>query len=280
MVLRYAVPALGLIVIAAVGFVVFRQDQKGRDVAQLSHTDENKSVLQSPTPEAPIHTDRTGKTQVPQRSDGTRGAKDEAAAPAVNKPADAPAVAEPAAEPPPPAVKVMSSETAEQPKPETEKEKKAEAQQTAGDLDAAKRRAEDARKDRVLPLHDGVTVPGTGAVRRDARPAKSRQGAGTGDVATAAPTATAGRDYNQARDEQRNEAPAAETRSVAGRRFRKSAGVWIDTAYNSSAEITNVARGSEQYRALVADEPAIRTIAEELDGQIVVVWKGRTYRIR
>lgn len=69
-------------------------------------------------------------------------------------------------------------------------------------------------------------------------------------------------------------------RSVAGRRFRKSAGVWIDTDYDSSKPITAVARGSEQYRALVADEPRIRTIAETLDGQIVVVWKGRTYRIR
>jgi hypothetical protein len=69
-------------------------------------------------------------------------------------------------------------------------------------------------------------------------------------------------------------------RSVAGRRFRKSARVWIDTAYDASKPITTVARGSEQYRALVADEPSIRRIAEELDGEIVVVWNGRTYRIR
>jgi hypothetical protein len=41
-----------------------------------------------------------------------------------------------------------------------------------------------------------------------------------------------------------------------------------------------VARGSEQYRVLVADEPSIRTIADQLDGEIVVVWKGRNYRIR
>jgi len=42
----------------------------------------------------------------------------------------------------------------------------------------------------------------------------------------------------------------------------------------------SVPRGSEQYRVLVADEPSIRRIADELDGEIVVVWKGRTYRIR
>jgi len=41
-----------------------------------------------------------------------------------------------------------------------------------------------------------------------------------------------------------------------------------------------VTRGSEGYRTLVADEPAIKTIADELDGEIIVVWKNRTYRIR
>ena len=41
-----------------------------------------------------------------------------------------------------------------------------------------------------------------------------------------------------------------------------------------------VKRGSEQYRALIADEPAIRSIAEQLGGEVIVVWKGTAYRIR
>ena len=61
---------------------------------------------------------------------------------------------------------------------------------------------------------------------------------------------------------------------------RKQGGIWIDTAYDSSKETMTLTRGSENYRALVADEPAIRTIADQLDGEIIVVWKGRTYRIR
>ena len=73
---------------------------------------------------------------------------------------------------------------------------------------------------------------------------------------------------------------AAATRSVAGRHFRKEKGVWIDTAYDSSRATVNLTRGSEQYRALVADEPTIKTIAEQLDGEIIVIWKGRAYRIR
>jgi len=36
----------------------------------------------------------------------------------------------------------------------------------------------------------------------------------------------------------------------------------------------------EEARALIADEPSLRTIAETLDGEIIVVWKSRAYRIR
>ncbi|HEX5832637.1 MAG TPA: hypothetical protein VFY34_02225, partial [Pyrinomonadaceae bacterium] len=72
----------------------------------------------------------------------------------------------------------------------------------------------------------------------------------------------------------------AATRTVAGRRFRKERGIWTDTAYDSSTATVNVARGSEQFRALVADEPEIKKIAEQLDGEVIVVWKGRAYRIR
>lgn len=71
----------------------------------------------------------------------------------------------------------------------------------------------------------------------------------------------------------------AETRSVAGRKFRRAGGAWIDTAYTSQA-VTVVRRNSEQYRALVADEPDLRRISDALGGEVTVVWKGRAYRIR
>jgi hypothetical protein len=72
----------------------------------------------------------------------------------------------------------------------------------------------------------------------------------------------------------------ADTRTVSGRRFRRQGDVWIDVAYQSSTATTVVSRGSEQFRALVADEPGIRAIAAQLPGEVVVVWKGRAYRIR
>lgn len=72
---------------------------------------------------------------------------------------------------------------------------------------------------------------------------------------------------------------AGETRSAGGRQFRRQGGVWVDTAYNSSLSTVNVARGSEQYRALIADEPGIRAVADQLGGTLIVVWKKRAYRI-
>ena len=71
---------------------------------------------------------------------------------------------------------------------------------------------------------------------------------------------------------------AAESRNVSGRQFVRRDGAWVDAAYRSQAT-TNVKRGSEQYRALVADEPGLRAVANQLGGEVIVVWKGRAYRI-
>jgi len=82
------------------------------------------------------------------------------------------------------------------------------------------------------------------------------------------------------RKSMRSPEPAGEMRTVAGRKFRRQDGAWIDTAYNSAQAVTIVRRNSEQYRALIADEPTLRRIADSLGGEVVVVWKGRTYRFR
>ena len=99
-------------------------------------------------------------------------------------------------------------------------------------------------------------------------------------AASPAPAAGAGASTSfQLGDASKDRDDNAEVRTVAGRRFRKLRGVWVDTAYNDGAT-REITRGSESYRALVADEPGIKTIAEQLDGQIIVVWKGRPYRIQ
>jgi len=70
------------------------------------------------------------------------------------------------------------------------------------------------------------------------------------------------------------------SRRVNGREFRRQGTRWIDAAYVSSQSTTNITRGSKQYRTVVSAEPGIGKIAAQLDGEIVVVWKGRAYRIR
>ncbi|HEV7843520.1 MAG TPA: zf-HC2 domain-containing protein [Pyrinomonadaceae bacterium] len=69
------------------------------------------------------------------------------------------------------------------------------------------------------------------------------------------------------------------TRTVAGKRFRQQNGIWIDTSYNSSRQTVKVKRGSEQYRALVADEPIIGTVSNSFGGDVIVVVRGKAYHI-
>ncbi|HYG12361.1 MAG TPA: hypothetical protein VD835_20630 [Pyrinomonadaceae bacterium] len=138
---------------------------------------------------------------------------------------------------------------------------------------------------------------------RNTRPADAddsradRRGGNVGATASAPPAATAAerrsrqpeadrrRDENrQAENLERSEGASAksvaETRTVAGRKFRRQDNAWVDTAYRAGQSYTVVRRGSEQFRALAADEPELRRIADALGGEVTVVWKGRAYRIR
>ena len=83
---------------------------------------------------------------------------------------------------------------------------------------------------------------------------------------------------NEDKDKNKTDTSEREgTTTVAGKRFVRQNNSWIDAAYQQRAT-TNVKRGSEQYRALVADEPGLRPFAEQLGGEVIVVWKGRAYR--
>ncbi|MGI8884164.1 MAG: hypothetical protein ACR2IA_07965 [Pyrinomonadaceae bacterium] len=69
---------------------------------------------------------------------------------------------------------------------------------------------------------------------------------------------------------------AGESRSVSGRNFTRKDGVWYDSAYNGQST-TNISRGSNEYQKL---DSGLRSIAENLSGTIVVVWKSKAYRIQ
>ena len=67
-----------------------------------------------------------------------------------------------------------------------------------------------------------------------------------------------------------------ETTVAGGKTFRRARNVWYDAAYNNQPT-TNVTRGTSDYKKLDRD---LQLIAENLGGTIVIVWKGKAYRIR
>jgi hypothetical protein len=75
-------------------------------------------------------------------------------------------------------------------------------------------------------------------------------------------------------------ARAGDTRAAAGHRFRREGSAWVDVNYKSSMRSTGVRRGTEGFRALVADVPEVGRVAEAIGGEVIVVVGGRAYRIR
>ncbi len=72
-----------------------------------------------------------------------------------------------------------------------------------------------------------------------------------------------------------SEAPS--TRSAGGRKFQRQGNAWVDVKFKSSMAVRNVARGSDEFAAL---DSHLRSIAQQLSGEVIVVWKGKAYRIQ
>lgn len=70
--------------------------------------------------------------------------------------------------------------------------------------------------------------------------------------------------------------PKSSARNIGGKTFRRANAVWYDTAYDNQATI-NVRRGTDQYKDL---DKNVRGFAEALQGTVIVVWKGKAYRIQ
>ena len=277
MVLRYAVPALGLVIVAVIGFTVFRSPQPGSPEMVATHrAADTPAVAPEAKPQPDGLLNRQEKFGSPAPTPQLRGQrKEEVEAPAPNATPAATATTDFAAEPPAPKTESQPVTTTAAASPAPAAPKPAETADEVKRLEPAARQdaqgrtatANEAEKDKATRTRAAETE-GAGATRR---PAKT--GALT-SAATPGPGATVEK-FSEDAQKDRDE---AEIRSVAGRRFRKKDGVWVDTAYAGGATM-DLPRGSERFRSLVADEPAIKNIAEQLDGQIIVVWKGRAYRI-
>jgi hypothetical protein len=92
------------------------------------------------------------------------------------------------------------------------------------------------------------------------------------------------RNANEVRAETPKRPAAAEgtdqtppSRSVGGHKFRRQGNSWVDQKFKSSMPLRNVSRGSEDYASLDA---GLRSIAQQISGEVIVVWKGRGYLIK
>ncbi|HKR58203.1 MAG TPA: hypothetical protein VJS64_00615 [Pyrinomonadaceae bacterium] len=288
-VLRFAAPALVLLAVITVGLITFRQQQSKDLVAQKQ--DQPTAQPATAEPSAPFVADKIQPTNQSSPAPASTGAPVDKALKAGEKAgtaspvtgADSTETVAVAEEKPKPSKAGEEAQPTFAPEPTTVPPAKAPA--PASNVEdknlavAKEKQAEKISKDGAAP---GV------AVAQQARDERAAAGDREGSQSRSRKAAAAGRGgaltANESRRAETEQAKRADqdevTHEVAGRRFRRQGNAWIDTSYDSARPLITVARGSEQYRALVADEPNIRTIAEKLAGEVIVVWKGRAYRIR
>ena len=304
LVMRYAIPALGVIVVMVVGFVVLRQQrQQGHEefVAQLKEAkpapapsasapaegfvDKQPQVgdkIENSNAKAGTETRRQTETVAGSANGATSAA---APAPVTTEDRALDEVKPNATPTPAAAAPAKAADAPQEPPAKTETTAKKQEEQP---------KAKPTDDDAQVPTTRGLyTVDPAGrTVQNTPKPGSSDTHGFIGGVAAARPQSAAKRAERKETDkraesEKRDDTNRAEaqdvnneTHTIAGRHFRKQGGIWTDTAYDSSTATVNMARNSEQFRALVADEPAIGTIAKQLEGEVIVVWKGRAYHIR
>jgi hypothetical protein len=110
-----------------------------------------------------------------------------------------------------------------------------------------------------------------------AAPPKESDSARTGGVRRERSARQAGKKAEAEDDETGR---VGDTRTAAGHRFRREGNAWVDVNYKNSMPSTGVRRGTEAFRALVADVPDVGRVAEAIDGEVIVVVGRRAYRIR
>ena len=69
----------------------------------------------------------------------------------------------------------------------------------------------------------------------------------------------------------------SETRSVGGHKFRRQGNAWVDTKFKSSMTLKSISRSSDEFTAL---DSGLRSIVQQVGGEVIIVWKGKAYVIR
>lgn len=307
-VLRYGVPALALFAVIIVTIVVMRARREEPSLAQNKEATRNSALSTSSSSNSPAgsSTETTSEEHASANSSGnnnapaTTGQSQTEIKPSATPTATAKAAEEEKASAPPPSVAAKTeaqSNSVLDKKQEDRAEEEAKSNNALAGTTSAPQPAA------------SVTKPApTGADDIAKRDEQRREKAMTKDAdetvvvtnsSTSATTQTTAAESPRdrrvasraAQSLPMNNAPksapsggavqkesSTETRTVGGHSFRRQGSAWVDTSFNPSRSAINIARGSEQYRALLADEPGLRTITQQLGGEVIVVWGNKAYR--
>ena len=148
------------------------------------------------------------------------------------------------------------------------------------------RRENDEAKNKTAQPENSFSMDGAAAAEKQESAKEDKKEAEATDAAKPAPKPQAPASTALSRSSVNDDATGAkakkmskadaETTNVGGKTFKRSNGVWIDSVYKGQAT-TNVTRGTSEYKKLDSN---VRSIAENLGGTVVVVWKERAYRIQ
>jgi hypothetical protein len=304
-VLRYVAFAVVLVAVVGIAFVVWRPRQAAPDL--ITQNQPAAQTVEAVKPSQTHEPANAGETQregtiakaVPQPTaapffDQKKLESSEANSPPRPKPADALAAKETA-----PAT--TAGRTAETPRaelsptyapaPPTETERadvrSREQQNVGGLLAGGSKRNESLEKYKVMdrsrsgePAKDrdedrarAANQPAATENKQDDAPARGRTESRTAPV----PSRSVQEMRIENRKADKTEETETEMRSVGGRKFRRQGNAWVDVKLKTSMTIRTISRDSEDFEKL---DSGLRSIAHQLSGQIIVVWKGKAYRIK
>ena len=281
--LRFAIPSLAAIAVLVISIVVIRHNQKSELVSQVANSpslmESRPSIVAAPT------ANEAQKVNRPSSSPAAASGRADATAP-VHETSSNGSLARDQAKPEdrqPQIDKVekqQDAEVASKPAAKTEQPEAAPPPKAADQISTTK---EEAAQDQPTVSRSVVTLDDKASSRERK---KAQEAPSAAAPARQEPGSSAGASGNfviggmrRAANEKGKDS-ASETRTVAGHHFRREGKIWIDERYQSGTSAIDIVRGSEQFRALTADEPDIATVADQLNGEIIVVWKGHAYHIK
>ena len=146
------------------------------------------------------------------------------------------------------------------------------------DREAAKEtgRADDGARKSGMLANQPQTAARRGADEKAKGPMRNMENSARRNE-NAAGAAEPPKTVNKAESDTRANTEESATRSAGGKKFRRQGSAWVDQKFKSSMALKNVSRGSDEFAAL---DSGLRSIAQQLGGEVIVVWKGKAYLIK